>query len=140
MTSPYAFAESFRNFLDINQLFSTQRRNVEAISAANQVMVEGVQAGYRRQAEVLRDNVEQVLKASREVFQAGSSPENSLNRQAEYVRSIFESNINSLREVTETLTKSGFEALDVLNKRAAESLDEISSATGKAATKARKAA
>ena len=139
MNSPYAFTESFRNLFDFNQLFSTQRRNIEALSAANQAMVEGLQAGYRRQAEVLRDNVEQVLKASREVFQSGS-PENSVNRQAECARSILENNLNSFREVTETLTKSGFEALDVLNRRAAESLEEINRAGASAAPKSRKAA
>ncbi len=138
MTSPYAFTESFKNFFDFNQLFTAQRRNIEALSAANQVMVEGVQAVSRRQAEVLRDNVEQVLKASRDIFQAGA-PENNLGRQAECARSILENNINSFREVTETLTKSGFEALDLINKRAAESLDEINK-SAPAAPRSRKAA
>lgn len=139
MATTYPFADSFKQLFDFNQLFSAQRRNIEALSAANQVMVEGVQAVSRRQAEVLRDNVEQVLKASRDIFQTGSA-ENNLGRQTECARSILENNINSFREVTETLTKSSFEALDVLNKRAAESMDEINKTTGTAASRSRRAA
>jgi phasin family protein len=139
MTSPYAFAENFKNIFDFNQIFSTQRRNIEALSAANQVVVEGFQAAFRRQAEVQRDNVEEALKASRTMFQAGS-PENSLTRQAECARTILENNFNTLREVTETITKSSFEAFDVLNKRATESLEEINKASSSPAPRARKSA
>ena len=137
MNNPYAFADtfnSFKNFLDFNQLFSTQRRNIEALSAANQVVVEGAQAVTRRQAEVMRENVEELLRASRELMTTGS-PESNLSRQAEFAKNIVENTLTNLREVTEMITKSGFEAFDVLNKRAAESLEEINKASHTSAKK-----
>lgn len=124
-----AFSDLFKNAFDFNQLFSTQRRNIEALSAANQAVVEGAQAISRRQAEVIRSNVEDALKASKEILTTGT-PETNLTKQSDYAKSIFENTLTNLREITEMATKSGFEAFDVLNKRAAETLEEISKAAG----------
>src|ERR1700679_2033223 len=103
------FADLFKNNFDFSQLISTQRRNIEALSAANQVVVEGAQAVSRRQAEVIRENVEDVLKASKDLLTSGT-PETNLTKQADFAKSIFESALSNLREVTEMVTKSGFEA------------------------------
>ncbi len=124
-----AFNDAFKNMWDFNQLFSTQRRNIEALAEINQTIVEGAQAISRRQAEVARDNVENVLKASKEML-TGGSPENNIAKQADFTKAIFENTLSNMREVTEMVTKSGFEAFDVLNKRTAESLEEISRASG----------
>lgn len=131
------FAEMFKNTLDFNQLFSTQRRNIEALSAANQAVVEGAQAITRRQAEVLRTNVEDALKASKDMMTAGT-PETNMTKQADFAKTMFESTLSHLREITEMATKSGFEAFDVLNKRAAETLEEISKASGTTTTSKKK--
>jgi len=135
MTYNNAFADLFKNALDFNQIFSTQRRNIEAISSVNQTVVESAQAISRRQAEAVRSNVETVLKASKDIFTSGT-PEGNIAKQADLAKNIFESTLSNLREVTELVTKSSFEAFDVINKRAAESLEEISKASGSAAKKA----
>jgi len=139
MTANYNFAEIFKNTFDFNQLFSTQRRNIEAISEANQVVAEGAQAISRRQAEVIREGVEDVLKASKDILTSGT-PETNLTKQSELAKSIFETALANLREISETATKFSFEAFDVLNKRAAESLEEISSAAGSRASAPKKKA
>ncbi len=132
-----AFTDLFKNAFDFNQLFSTQRRNMEALSSASQVFIEGAQAVSRFQAEAARSTAEDVLKASKEIF-TGGTPETSIAKQADLAKSIFESTLSNLREVTETVTKSGFEAFEVLNKRAAESLEEISKASSAAHGTAKK--
>lgn len=129
MTNPYAFTEFFKGYCDFNQIFATQRRNLEALSEANQVIVEGAQAVSRRQAEVVRENVENVLKASRDML-TGGTPETNMTKQAELTKDLFESTFSHLRELSEMITKSGFEAFDVLNRRAAETLEEIGKASG----------
>lgn len=134
----YNFAENFKNLYDYNQCFSLMRRTVETNTAALQIMVEGVQAIARRNAEALRDNTDQVLKASRETFQGGS-PDVNLGRQVEVARTILENNLNTLREVTKTLTESSFEALDVINKRATENMEEFSRAAQPVANAAARA-
>ena len=125
----YGFTDFFKNAFDFNQLFSTQRRNIEACSEANQIVVEGAQAISRRQAEVIRSNVEDMLKTSKDIMTSGT-PETSLAKQSELAKNMFETALAHLREITETATKFSFEAFDVLNRRAAESLREISEASG----------
>jgi phasin family protein len=137
MKSNHAFADMFKNNFDFNQLFSTQRRSIEAFSAANQVVMENAQAISRRQAEIARENVEQSLKASKDLM-SGGTPEVSLAKNADLAKSFYENALGNLREVSEMATKSCFEAFDILNKRAAEVMDEISSASGAAAPSTKK--
>lgn len=132
MSQNYAFADWFKNTWDFNQLFSTQRRNIEALSEANQAVVEGCQAASRCSAEAVRTNVESLIKSSKDMFTSGT-PEASLSKQADFARSLFENTLANLREMSEMVTKSSFEAFDVLNRRAAESLEEISKASATAA-------
>lgn len=115
---------------DFNSLFELQRRNVEAFAAANQVVAEGVQAIARRQAEVVRNNVDTVLNASKDLV-AGGTPEINVEKQAALTKNLFEKSLANAREVSEMVTKSSFEAFDLLNKRASESIEEM----GKVASK-----
>jgi len=133
------FADMFKNTFDFSQLASNGRKNVEATSAACQVVIEGAQAISRRQAEVIRDNVENVLKASKDLLTSGT-PETNLTKQADFAKTIFETTLSNLREITEMATKSSFEAFDVLNQRAAETMAEVGAATSKATASKKKAA
>lgn len=136
MNNPYAFNEMFKQHFDFNQIFATQRRNLEALSAANQAVVEGAQAISRRQAELVRDNVEATLRASRELL-TGGTPDASLSRQAEFARQWFESALSNVREVSEMAAKTGFEAFDRINQRISENLEELGKASGQS-TRAKK--
>lgn len=134
-----AFADAMKQFSDVkpaqfdmNRAMDFSRKNVEAFSAANQTVAEGVQTIARRQAEIARNQVETMLQTSREMLTSGS-PEVNTTRQAELARSVFESSLNNLRELSELATKSSFEVFDLLNRRAAESMDEISKFSKKAA-------
>lgn len=122
---------------DFNSLFEVQRRNIEALTAANQVVAEGAQAIARRQAEVLRTNVDEVLNASKTMV-SGGAPEINVEKQATLSKALFEKSLSNAREVSEMVSKSSFEAFDLLNKRAAESFDELGAVAGKAATSAKK--
>lgn len=118
---------------DFNSLFEVQRRNIEAFTAANQVVAEGAQAIARRQAEVLRTNVDQLMNASKDLT-AGGAPELNVEKQATMSKDLFEKSLSNAREVSEMISKSSFEAFDLLNKRAAESFDELGAVAGKAAS------
>lgn len=119
---------------DFNSLFELQRRNVEAFAAANQVVAEGVQAIARRQAEVVRNNVDSVINASKDLV-ANGTPEVNVEKQAALTKKLFEKSLANAREVSEMVTKSSFEAFDLLNKRASENIEEISKVASKKAAK-----
>lgn len=111
---------------DMSNVADSCRRNVEAVSTANQVLAEGLQNASRRQAELTRNHIETVLRATKDLFGNGS-PEINTKKHMELARSLFESSINNAREVSELVAKSSFQALDVINKRTAESLEELTS-------------
>jgi phasin family protein len=124
-TNPFAFADSFKSLFDVNQILDTQRRNLEALATINQGMVECAQAISRRQAETAQASVQALLKTSRDVVSSGT-PEAGLAKQAELTKKICEQGVINFREASEMLAKSGFEAFDLLNKRATEALSEVS--------------
>ena len=130
-------APQFQSF-DVSEVLNYGRRNAEAVTAAGQSLAEGVQAIARRQAELTRAQVETVLKTTKDMLVNGS-PEINTAKQAELAKRVFEASLNNLREVSELVTKSGFEVFDVLNKRATESIEELSS-YGQAAVRTTKKA
>jgi phasin family protein len=134
--SPYPFFETdftkiFSEFrvpgFDMESLIATQRRNIEAVSTANQLAIEGVQAIIRRQTEILRQIVEESSSALRELMATGA-PEQKIAQQTDLVKAAFEKALANLRELTEMVAKSNTEAADVLTKRIGESLTELKSA------------
>jgi phasin family protein len=113
----------FRPF-DVEALMASQRRNIEALSQANQLAVEGVQAVARRQIEITRQAMEDVSTLFRELTQP-ASPEERIAKNTEYAKQMLEKSISHGREITELAAKAGAEAADVLRKRATEGLDEL---------------
>lgn len=110
--------------VDVEAVVSSQRRNIEALSQANQLAVEGMQAVARRQTEIFRQMMEEASQAMRDIMAAGS-PEDKAGRQTELLKEAFQRAIGNMRELAEMVTKSQTEAFDVINKRVTESLDEV---------------
>lgn len=134
--NPADFFKSFQNFntpsVDMNELINIGRRNMEAASAANQALIEGAQAINKRSAEVMQNNIEKCISASRDVL-GSKTPETNAAKQSEVSKEIFETCVSSTREISEMASKSAFEAFDVINKRCAEAMEETSNIAKKAA-------
>ena len=134
-SNPFNF--DFSQFTDVEKMMSkftmpglangalaeAQRKNIEALTTANKVAFEGAQALAQRQTEILRQGMEELSKAMQEMA-SGGSPAQALGKQAELVKESYEVGLANLRELTEMSAKSQAEAIDVLNKRFTESLDE----------------
>lgn len=119
------FAEQFKMpGVDSKALADSQRKNVEAFTRANKVAIEGIQAIAQRQAEILRQAMEETTKAVREMAKPGQ-PAEKMAAQAALVKESYETAIANLRELTEMSAKSNAEATDVLSHRFSANLDEI---------------
>ena len=110
--------------LDVEALIASQRRNIEALSQANQVAVEGMQAVAKRQIEIARQAIEDATTLLRDLAQPAST-EDRIAKNTEYAKRLLEKSVNNGREITMLATKAGTEAADVLRKRASEGFDEI---------------
>ncbi len=113
----------FRPF-DFEGLMACQRRNIEALSQANQLAVEGYQAVARCQIELARQAVEDVSALMRELAQPAST-DDRIAKNTEYAKQVLEKSANHGREITELASKAGAGAAEVLRKRASEGLDEL---------------
>ena len=109
---------------DVEALWAAQRRNIEALSQANQLAVESVQAVARRQIELTRETFEGFSALLRDLATPAST-EDRIAKNTEYVKKMLEKGVKHGREITTIATKAGTEAAEVLHKRASASLDEI---------------
>lgn len=116
--------------IDADALMNAQQKNIEAITSANQLAMEGMQAIGKRQAELFQQAVEESQKTLGDLMAQGA-PEDRISKQAETVKTTIERTVTNLREISEMLAKSNQEAFDVINKRITESLEEVQTLTGK---------
>jgi phasin family protein len=126
------FAE-FRlpHFADLESLAQAQRRNLEALSAANKVALEGAQAVARRHMEIVQSAMGEMTEAVRNIG-GTENPQERAARQAELLKSGYERAVGNMKEVADLIQKSNGEALALLNKRFAEAMDEIKQMAAKA--------
>lgn len=117
--------------IDMDAIVGYQKRNIDALAAANRLAFEGMQAIFRRQAEIMRQNMEEVSDAAGRVTQA-RAPQESLARQAEIAKEVFERNVANMKELAEMTANSNMEVMELINRRIAESLDEVRDALQKA--------
>ena len=120
--------------VDVDAILVSQRKNIEAVTAANQLAIEGMQAVVRRQAEILRTTMEETGSILTEVLSAGS-PEDKAAKQAELVKGAFENALSNMKELAELVAKSNTEAANVISKRVSEGLEELKVALAKAGKK-----
>jgi phasin family protein len=109
---------------DTETIVASQRKNLEALTQANQLAVEGVQAVIRRQIEIARQAVDEASAALRELVQPGAADE-KIAKNAELAKAAFEKGLANVKELAELLTKANNEAFGVITKRVTESLDEF---------------
>jgi len=116
--------------VDMDGVVATQRKNIEALAKANQLAAESMQAIARRQSEIFRAMMEEASVAMREVMAAGS-PEEKATKQTEIVKDAFQRAVVNMRELAELVAKSQTDAMEVVQKRVADSLDEIKTVIAK---------
>jgi phasin family protein len=113
----------FRPF-DLESVWAAQRRNMEALSQANQAAVEGAHALARRQIEMTREAFEGFSTLMRDLAQP-VSPEDRIAKNTEYAKQMLEKGATHGRELATIAAKAGSNAAEILHKRATEGLDEL---------------
>ena len=128
------FTEQFKvPAVDTEALLDSQRKNIEAFSAANRIAFEGAQAVTQRQVEILRQVMEESAAVVKQLTVAGK-PEDKLADQAELLKHTYEQSGANFRELAEMGAKSNGEAVEVLSRRVTEGLDELKTALKKVTT------
>lgn len=122
------FTKTFSQFqlpgVDVNAIISSQQKNLEALTAANQSALEGIQAVVTRQAEIMQQTMNATASAVEDLSKS-TSPQEANSKQAALVQKTFEKALADMTEIAEMVAKSNMEASAAINKRLSESLDEV---------------
>ncbi|WP_237181022.1 phasin family protein [Roseomonas haemaphysalidis] len=110
---------------DVETLAAAQRRNFEALSAANRIALEGAQAVAKRHMEILQQSMAELTDAVRSASSPGGSAQDKAASQAEMVKATYGRAVANMQEIADLIQKSNGEALSLLNKRFAEAMDEV---------------
>ena len=124
----YDVTKAFAGFaipgFNVEAMMASQRKNVEALTQANQLAIEGAQALARRQVEIAREALEEATALFKELSQPGA-PQEKLAKNTEIAKTAFEKGLATAKELTELVTKANTEAFNVLTKRMTDSFEEI---------------
>ncbi len=117
--------------VDVEALAAAQRRNVEALTAANKAAVDGAKALAARQTEFVRGAVDAYTTAWSELF-AIKDPKVGAAKQAELAMTAYESSVANLRDLGEIATKAHTETFAALSSRLMEGFGELQTFVKKA--------
>src|SRR3954451_11531815 len=118
---------------DVNTVVDIQRRNFEALTAANQTVVQGLQTVAQRHGEIARQSVKE-FQDLLSVKPSSTSVEETLVKQIDVAKTSYEETMADARELSDLVAKVGSEAANTLSRRVVASLDEVKAAAGHKAT------
>jgi len=110
--------------VNMEAIMAYQRKNMETFAAVNQATFETVQALARRQAEWLKQGMEEASAMMSAVMSA-ETPEEKMIRHAEVSKAAVDKCLANAREVAETVAKSHAQTMETVSNRMAEGLDEF---------------
>ncbi len=130
--NPFEQVDISKMFSDFNvpgvnwqEVMASQQRNITALTEANQRLVEGAQAVVQQQSQIMSKAMSELSAASEELMKEGDVQANAQKR-FDLAKTSFESAIANMRELAELAGQSNSEAMEIINKRAAEAFAEIS--------------
>jgi phasin family protein len=109
---------------DMEAFVSASRRNMETLTAANRVALEGAQAVARRHMEIVQQSMTDLSEAVR-AMSSVEAPQAKAAKQAELLKQAYERAVTNMKELSDLITHSNAEAVSLLNARFAEAMDEV---------------
>ena len=109
---------------DLDAFVTASRKNIETLTAANKVALEGAQAVARRHMEIVQQNMAELSEAVRSLATA-EAPQAKAARQAELLKQTYERSVSNIKELSDMIQQSNAEALKLLHHRFTEAMDEV---------------
>lgn len=110
--------------VDMDAALAAQRRNLEALSNANRVALEGAQAVAKRHMEIVQSSMTEMTEAMKSLTST-DSPQVKAAKQAELMKAAYEKAVTNMKELADIIQKANGEALGLINKRFTEAMDEM---------------
>ncbi|MCX8133560.1 MAG: TIGR01841 family phasin [Roseococcus sp.] len=114
----------------LQALAEAQKRNLEAMVAANRLAMEGAQALARRNLDILQQAMAELTRTMQTLASLEGSPAEKAQQQAAALKAAYERAVAHMKELADLIQKSNGEAMEVLNRRFSEALDELRALMG----------
>lgn len=109
---------------DMDAVLAAHRKNIETLTAANRVAIEGAQAVARRNMEIMQKTMSELTENLRS-FASPEPPQARAAKQAELLKTAYETAVANMKEIGDLIQKSHAEALGLINNRFVEAMDEV---------------
>lgn len=109
--------------VDMTSIIEARRKDIEALTQANKIAYEGMQALAQKQADILRTTMEEI-QASAKGMTAGGNLGNA-GPQGELAQQSVQKAFANMRELAEMAQKSQTEAFKVISERAMQNIEEM---------------
>jgi len=109
---------------DMESFMAASRKNMETLSAANRVALEGAQAVARRHMEMVQSSMAELTEAMQALANS-DAPQAKAAKQAELLKQAYQHAVAHMKELSDLIQQSNAEALGLLNRRFAEAMDEV---------------
>ena len=109
---------------DVEAVLTTHKRNLEALTEANRLALEGAQVVARRHMEIVQNTMTELSETLKDLTKI-TNPSTRAAKHAELLRQAFESSVANSRELSDLIQKSNNEALSKLHGRFSEAMTEV---------------
>ena len=133
MNQAKSAAEEFQRMLgtmkfpglpDGDAMLGAYKRNINALSEANRIAMDGAQTVAKRHMEIIQQTMAE-LTETMQALASSDAPQAKAAKQAELLRRAYERAVANTTELSELIQRANREALDQLNKRFTEAMDEV---------------
>jgi phasin family protein len=118
---------------DMEVLLSLLKHNMETLSGINRIAADGAQAVAKRHMEIMQQSMLELSETVRSLAALTDTPQAKAAKQTELLKKAYERAISNTRELSDVIQRSGSEAMELLNHRFTEAMDEVKSLVEKAA-------
>jgi len=121
--------------LDMESVMAAHRKNMEVLSNANRVALEGAQAVAKRHMEILQQTMQEMTETMKELS-SPETPQAKVAKQTELLKIAYERAVSHMKELADLIQRANGEALAMLNARFTEAMAEVKALATKASNQA----
>ncbi|MCM8856345.1 MAG: phasin family protein [Candidatus Thiodiazotropha sp.] len=110
--------------IDSDSFMASQKKNLEALMAANQAALSGTQELLRYQSEIMKQAMADATEAANSLA-SSTSPQEIAEKQTELVRAAFEKAVSNSTELSELIKTNQEQITALVNERFTDALKEV---------------
>ncbi|MCU7801752.1 MAG: phasin family protein [Candidatus Thiodiazotropha sp. (ex Lucinoma kastoroae)] len=110
--------------IDSDSFMESQKKNLEALMAANQAALSGTQELLRYQSEIMKQAMADATEAANSLA-SSTSPQEIAEKQTELVRAAFEKAVSNSTELSELMKTNQEQITALVNERFTDALKEV---------------